>query len=166
MKELTQELVRSLFDYRDGFLYWKVQKAYCIQISDKAGTLDNKYYRIKINDKLYRTHRLIFLYHYGFLPKYIDHIDGDKRNNKIENLREITNSQNCMNRKSQKNSTSKYKGVCWSKRNQKWMAYIFYNNKQNYLGYFDNEKAAAFIYNVYARGYFKEFANLNNLGDK
>lgn len=89
MSELTQECVRSLFDYRDGELYWKVSRGNGMKIGDLAGTVRTDGYRsIQINGKLYLAHRLIFLYHYGYIPKEIDHIDSNPSNNNISNLRE------------------------------------------------------------------------------
>jgi len=63
---------------------------------------------------------LIFLYHHGYLPKFVDHIDGNKKNNRIENLREATKSQNAMNQKVSTRNTSGIKGVMWHKRDKKW----------------------------------------------
>lgn len=165
MTELTQKYLKELFDYHNGNLYWKVSKTNSIKIGDKAGYLDKstEYYRIRINSKNYRTHRLIFLYHKGYLPKIIDHIDNNSTNNNIENLREVTLSQNGMNRKSYKNTSSIYKGISWNKRDKIWITQIQINGKLKHLGSFKSERAAAFIYNVYARGYFGEFACLNDL---
>ena len=161
--EITQKLVRSLFTYKDGDLYWKVRRQ-GIKIDNKAGGLNQHgYYSIRINGKAYLAHRLIFLYHNAYLPKEIDHIDGNRENNLIKNLREVTRSQNNMNRKSHKNCSSIYKGVSWDNSRNKWRAYITINKKINYLGRFTTEKTAAFIYNVYARGAFGEYAYLNNI---
>ena len=66
-----------------------------------------------------------------------------------------------MNAKSYKNSSSKFKGVSWHKRDQKWQAYITINKKRKYLGYFNNEKEAAKIYNAAAKELFGEFARIN-----
>ena len=165
-KELTQQVIKNLFEYKDGNLYWKVQKNSRALIGSKAGSLKNNgYYSITIDSKLYRNHRLIYLYHYGYLPKFIDHIDNDPLNNNIENLRETTRSQNLMNQKPRKNKSSKYKGVSWYKRDKIWQAQIKINKKQIHLGRFKLEKDAALAYNKAAIELFGEFACLNNLGD-
>lgn len=164
MPELTQEYVQSLFIYKDGFLYWKVSKSQRIHIGDKAGTITNSgYYSIGINNKIYRNHRLIFLYHYGYLPKYIDHIDRNKLNNRIENLRNVVHQQNQWNRSKSKNSSSQYKGVTWDKQTNKWMVQIKINKKQIHLGRFTNEIDAAKAYNKKATELFKEYANINEV---
>ena len=167
-QEITQEYLKELFNYKDGFLYWKVRKAHCIQIGDIAGSLHKptKYYLIKINNKAYKTHRLIYLYHYGYLPEFIDHIDRNRSNNKIENLRSVTKSQNQWNRKPNKNhSSSKYKGISWDKQNQKWKVRIRINGKRINLNYFKSETDAAIAYNKAAIKYYGEYAYLNIIGD-
>jgi len=73
----------------------------------------------------------------------VDHIDLNKLNNLRSNLRLVTNSQNTQNQGARKGSTSKYRGVCWHSRANKWMADVMLNGKHNYLGLFDVEEEAA-----------------------
>lgn len=117
---------------------------------------------IKINNKQIGTkmHRLIMNE-----PKNmeIDHIDGNKLYNCKNNLRIVTHHQNRMNRKSYKNSTSKFKGVNWCKATNKWQSQIRFNNKKIFLGRFINEKDAAKAYNERAKELFKEYAYLNEV---
>ena len=163
MKEITQEYIRELFEYKDGNLYWKIRRQ-GIRKDKKAGHLrKDGYSQIKINNKPYKTHWLIFLYHYGYLPKIVDHVDRNPSNNKIENLREATKSQNCMNRKPYKNFSSKYKGVSWHELSNKWMSNITINYKHIHLGSFTNEIDAALAYNNAAIKYFGEYAYLNKI---
>jgi hypothetical protein len=129
---ITQERLHELFDYReDGNLLWKVIKCRWMKMGHVAGTLDHitNCRHIKIDGKRYRLHRIIFLYHYGYLTDglEIDHIDGNKTNNRIENLREVTSSQNIMNTKLSVRSTSGIKGVFYDKRSKKWQSRIFKN---------------------------------------
>jgi len=162
MKELTQKYLKEIFDYKDGFLYWKVSLNLHIKIGSKAGSLHHTgYYNIGINGEKYLTHRLIYLYFNKTLPKMLDHIDNNRSNNKIENLRSSTRSENNRNAKKWKKSTSSiYKGVSWY-RNKKWISYINFNKKRFHLGYFTNEIDAAKAYNIKAIELFGEYANLN-----
>ena len=81
--------------------------------------------------------------HKGYLPKTIDHINGDKLDNRIENLRAATVGQNQHNRKTNANNTSGYKGVSWNKGCNKWLSQIKLEGKRIHLGYFDNLEEAA-----------------------
>ena len=97
---ITQNKVKELFTYEEGKLLWKVKKAIRTSIGEEAGTINALGYRcISVDNKRYYAHRLIFLFHRGFLPEYIDHIDGDPTNNRLENLRECTRDQNQWNQK-------------------------------------------------------------------
>ena len=97
---LTQEKLNQLFEYKDGNLYWKEDRHRAKLKGNKAGCIkDNRYFVTRVDGKLYYNHRLIFMMHYGYMPDYIDHVDGDGFNNKIENLRECTAQQNQFNRK-------------------------------------------------------------------
>ena len=97
---LTQEEVKNIFYYDDGKLYWKNPPNVNKYLKNReAGSYTEKGYKVvNINKKRYRIHHIIFLYHHGYLPnQFIDHIDNNKTNNKIENLRECTASQNRWN---------------------------------------------------------------------
>ena len=167
MTELTQDLLRGMFDYRDGNLYWRISKALCIRIGDLAGAICKDGYReIRISYKPYKAHRLIFLYHHGYLPKYLDHIDGDLSNNSISNLREATSQENSWNRKKSKSMNGKstssvYKGVSWHKQSKKWRTRIQVNGKRESIGLFTSETEAARAYDKSANELFGKFANMN-----
>lgn len=102
---------------------------------------------------------MIFLWNHGYLPKIVDHIDHNTLNDKIENLREASSSENNKNRMSRKNSTSQYLGVHWE--GKKWRVQIMVNKKLKHIGCFLTEIEAALAYNKAAVMYHKEFANLN-----
>jgi hypothetical protein len=93
----------------------------------------------------------------------IDHIDGNGLNNQRSNLRTCTRSQNMMNQKPRLNCSSKYKGVTWNKRDNRYQARIIINYKNISLGYFKSEKDAAITYNSKALELYGEFAWLNEI---
>jgi hypothetical protein len=136
---LTQNQVRNLFEYRDGELFWKVFTSPSAPIGSKVGHLaSDGYIQTHIKRKFYRNHRIIFLYHHGYLPQYIDHIDGNRSNNQIENLREATKHQNGCNTKINKNNTSGVKGVSWHKKTKKWYVRVSIHRKSISIGYYDS----------------------------
>lgn len=94
---------------------------------------------------------------------YTDHINMDGLDNRRDNLRICTRSQNQMNSEKHKNNNSGFKGVCWHIGIKKWMAQIKVDKKQICLGYFENKEEAALVYNEAAKKYHGEFAKLNNI---
>lgn len=94
--------------------------------------------------------------------KIIDHIDGNKLNNNLQNLRICTIQENVRNQKA-RYGFSKYKGVHFNKRDKRWAARICVDRKRMWLGYFKDEKDAALAYNKAAKLHFKEFADLNKV---
>ena len=145
-KELSKEYLESLFDYKDGKLFWKVSKAYAIKIGDEFGCHKEKgYFHGGIDGTNYLTHRIIFALHHGFMPQFIDHADGNPSNNKIENLREATRSQNNCNSRIQKNNNSGIKGVSWKKDRKRWLVRVQINKKSHQLGYFKDLELAELV---------------------
>ena len=137
---------KEYFEYKDGQLYWKKSTNKKIKIGQIAGCITNKgYLTIKVNKKPYLAHVIIFAMHHGYFPKEIDHIDCNKLNNKIENLREATREQNQWNRKIQSNNTSGCKGVYWSNRDKTWRVAIRFNKKINHLGSFKDFELAELV---------------------
>ena len=107
-------------------------------------------------------HRLFFYWHHGYLPKLVDHKDINPQNNNIENLRELTDSENKRNSNKKKNCTSKYKGVSWHKRHKKWRVKLRIGLKNIHLGYFDNEDDAGQTHNDAVRKYGLEEVSVMN----
>ena len=139
---LTQERVRELFDYDSGNLIHKITK----RRSRKgvvAGTYNRGYKQIGVDGTIYRAHRLVRLYFKGEHPKdQIDHINGIRDDNRIENLREVTNLENHQNMKRSASNKSGVTGVSFCKRDGKWRAYIKLD-KNKFLGAFDDVSEAA-----------------------
>ena len=142
LNELRQMLLDA-FEYRDGHLYWK-KKKYVRKPKSPVGRLNKGGYRnVTLNYKCYYAHRITFLMHHGYLPKFVDHIDGNKDNNKIENLRAATQSENLHNSKRNKRSTTGHKGVKWSKQKQKFIGIVRSNYKEYYAGAYNTIEEAA-----------------------
>lgn len=156
-REISQEQVKSLFNYRGGFLYWKYRVNSKVPAGTKAGSPhSNGYICIRIKGQLHYAHRLIFLYFKGFLPKYVDHINNIRDDNKIENLRECEHSQNHANRK-------KAGGISYRKKENKYTARIGVKSRQIWIGSFDTEIEAKRAYNERAKKEFGEFANSHDV---
>ena len=126
--KLNQEIVRELFDYDAdvGKLSWK--KLTPLR-EKKGGVVGYKhcmgYQAVSILGEEYLVHRIIWLWNYGYMPEHvIDHIDKDKQNNKLNNLREVTTQCNIRNSKLCKKNTSGVKGVSWYGRDNVWVSYI------------------------------------------
>lgn len=157
---IDQELVKTLFDYReDGFLIWKLPPTNRTRAGQIAGSFrKNGYSQTGINRKIYTNHRIIYLWHHGYLPKEIDHINRIRDDNRIENLRDAC-GHNQANRTKKKNTSSKYIGVTWEKNRKKWQVYC----QEKLVGRFKTEKEAAIAYNLRAIKVFGSHAHLNSV---
>ena len=147
---LTQKRLKELFEYDPeiGCFFRKTNSGTRWRIGQRAGTFDkNKYRQIKIDNKLYKEHRLVWFYVYGFWPKKeIDHIDRNPSNNKLSNLREVSRKENAENTIAHKDNVSKFKGVTFDKRKNIWFARIMHNKVQHHLGTYRSPEAAAEAY--------------------
>jgi hypothetical protein len=141
---ITQQRLKELFDYNKdtGIFINKVRRGR-YHAGTQAGYLNKDgYFRININNKLYLAHRLAWLYVYGELPEYIDHINRNPTDNKICNLRAVSKKQNQENREKQANNKSGYKGVSWDTQRKKWFSCIQHKYKTIGLGRYDNKEDA------------------------
>lgn len=156
---ITQERLKELLHYNadTGNFDWHRRYRGCRL--DRIGHLTRfGYLLIGIDGRSYQAHRLAWLYIHGEMPKHqIDHINGDKLDNRIENLRDVSQHHNCKNKSRAKNNTSGVTGVYWSKTKNKWKASIGINNKTKALGSFDTifDAAAARISAQNKLGYHK-----------
>lgn len=127
-----------------------------------AGHLkDRGYVEIGIAGRRYAAHQLAWLLVYGDWPaSQIDHVDGNRSNNAISNLRLCDQSLNNANTRKRDCNTSGHKGVAWHRRQSKWVASIKVRGRQKHLGYFDDKRAAASAYADAASRFFGEFARI------
>ena len=130
---ITQEVLKEIFCYYpDTGLFVRRSGRY----AGVAGSNTSRYVDVSIGNRMFQAHRLAWLYVYGSFPKgAIDHINGDKRDNRLFNLREATRSENGCNRGKGKANSSGFKGVdLWC---GKWRARIKKHGKSVFLGYFE-----------------------------
>lgn len=147
------------YDPETGVFRWKKSTSNRVKVGDIAGTAQNQGYRvIKIDGSKYLAHRLAWKMHYGNDPKdYIDHINGIKNDNRIQNLRECTHAENLRNRGKNKNNKSGYKGVYLI--GSKYKAQIGLIGKITYLGLYDTAEEAHKAYKKAAKYYHGYFYN-------
>ena len=134
------EILRSLsYDPETGYVTWAISKKGAkqdveIKTKDKDG-----YLLVGVNYKLYRLHRVVWLIHYGEWPSgCIDHINGVRDDNRIENLRCVTVAENSKNQKKNIKNKSGVVGVILERKSNKWAAYITISRKNIWLGTFSN----------------------------
>ena len=179
----SPELLRKLLRYEPetGKLFWRNRDPLDLNTTDVRGDgwaanswnaryankeafltkTSDGYFHGKVCLRQIKAHRVIWCIQNGKWPVgEIDHIDGNKANNKIENLRDVTKSQNQRNRGSVKGSLSIYCGVT-KKSEAKWCAKISVNKKQIHIGYFDTEEDAARAYDEHALMYHGPYAKTN-----
>ena len=152
---ITQERLKELFEYQDNGTFVRKRNG-----SPIVASMKNRRYARMFVDKgiVCAVHRMIFLWHHGYLPKVIDHIDNDRTNNRIENLREVTQQQNCLNRVAHKNNRSGYKNVHLDKAMNKWTVQISIDRKRRVFGYFDDVELAGLVAEEARDKYHGEFA--------
>lgn len=174
--ELTQELLKECFTYKDGGLYWRHRpdnhfnndgdsSRFNTPNSGKLAGYFNKrsdsnrkdfgYWKIRITYKgrqgIFRRNRLTYLYHHGVLPEKVDHKDNDSSNDHIDNLRESNSSDNGCNSYVSGKGSSKYKGVSFKKARNKWYAQLEFRGVVYGCGSHESEIYAAIAYNTLAR---------------
>lgn len=165
IKTQNKKIFKLLFDAKSVELY----NNYNWTVSNSESGGKTHFYlmrRLYISKNKYRNikfHRQLML---PDEDRVIDHINGNGLDNRISNLRIVTEAQNNRNTKVRTvNKTSKYKGVRFVKNRSIWTAQIGVNGKQKHLGQYKTEKEAAKVYDKAALHYYKEFANLNFKGN-
>jgi hypothetical protein len=159
---------RLIYDAESGKLFWREKDvsepnatSWNTRYAGKeAGSHDHAgYVTLNINGKHYRAHRLAWLLQFGVWPDIeLDHINRNRSDNRIENLRLATKAQNAINSGVPANSSCGVKGVHWHSGARKWRAKIKVNGRSQHLGYFRDRAAASAAYDEAARIHFGSFA--------
>ena len=159
MSDLTLSYLHTLFEYKDGVLYRKIARANT-KVGDEAGWIGNKGYKlVGLNYKCILEHRIIFMMFHGYMPKFVDHINGNIKDNRIENLREANCITNGYNQKLTKRNTSGCKNVSWNKQRGKWVVRIVHSKKKVKQWYVDDFELAELIAYEARIKFHGDFAN-------
>jgi len=160
--DLTQTELKKLFEYDSpGVLIRKNTGKDVPKILHKG----QRYLRVHVKGKARSLHRVIFCWHHGYFPDVIDHINNDKLDNRIENLREASQANNCLNRKHHKNSSSLYKNVylqsspknaSWERN---WVVRVTVSGKSKYFGSYNDIELANLVAIEARAKYHGDFVN-------
>jgi len=162
MQEFTDN-----FYYNGGRLYNKVNRGSRAKEGNYAARLDKScgYNRLQFKGKMYLEHRVIFAVCHGYFPTIIDHINGDKFDNRIENLRDAKfKRNNSVNSALRSDNTSGFRGVVRHKQTVGWVAQCSRSDgTRKHLGVFTCKKEAALAYNYHAESEYGDFATFNQV---
>ena len=140
--DITREEVLQLIEpnFETGKLCWKVRRGGSAVKDGEVGHMTREgYVKVKLKGKSYPIHRLMWLLAHGEHPdRFVDHINGDRMDNRLCNLRLVTKAENAKNRRPTKTSVSGLNGVVWRNDSMKWRSFIRYNNALMHLGSFED----------------------------
>ena len=141
---INVERMKELLRCSDGELFWKVNLRGVAKKGMVAGFIGRDGYpMVKVDQRIFRKSRVIYSIHKHDPGDFlIDHIDHNPKNNRIENLRIVTNQENGRNQGIRSNNTSGVTGVLWVKRRNKWEARIKVDGVKIHLGYFESKEEA------------------------
>lgn len=159
MADIDSTLLHEYFEYCNGELYNKKPRQR-VKLGQKLGYITDSdgYVKLGFKGKYYLAHRIIFMMFHGYIPKQIDHIDGNPANNLIGNLREASNTENSQNSKKRLKNTSGFKNVHWRKDRSKWRVDIVINGKYTHFGSFDDIELADLVAQEARDKYHGKFA--------
>lgn len=134
-----------------GLLWWRMSPSPYVRVGDLVNNVADRcngglqYNAVRIRRRSYYVHRIIWAMHYGEWPDgQIDHINGNGLDNRISNLRVVSNAGNGLNKRRHRNNRSGVTGVSWNKWANKWTAFIAIAGQKLHLGYFtDFDEAVA-----------------------
>lgn len=130
------------YDPKTGLLYWRKWKAGCRRNLRAGWQQSSGYIGIMVGDHETRAHRVVWKMIHGNDPAHIDHINGDRSDNRLKNLREAPNWENNRNLKLMKTNTSGVCGVSWDKSRNQWVAEIYDNGKKRFIGRYEEKVEA------------------------
>lgn len=163
INDLTKKDISELLSYdpESGVLTWKVNKG-TKSSGTTAGFVEQAgYVVLGINRRTYKAHRIAWLLYHGVWPdEQLDHIDGNRTNNRIENLRLASCYGNAHNQKRAKNNSSGYKGVSRHRQSGKWRAMITADGVKHSLGLYQGVEDAASAYSKAAKRLHGNFARI------
>lgn len=134
-----QELLKKQFDYVNGKLWYKQKEKH-------AGWLNNTgYLRMSFKGTKILVHQVVFLWHYGYIPKMLDHINGNRLDNRIENLRECSPYENQLNSKTRVDNKSGCRNVSFSTERNQWNVRCNVQGKRKYIGIFEDLELACLV---------------------
>lgn len=141
---LTKAELNDLFAVEDGVLIRRKRVSNNTKVGDKAGTLSKDgYIRVFVRGKSYLAHQLVFIMTHGYKAKEVDHINGVKTDNRPENLREVTRSQNRMNTLGR--GKAKVKNVTQHTCGNRFEVTLYVNGKKKYIGLFEDLELAELV---------------------
>ena len=157
MKHITQSELHSAlkYDADTGLFTWVKPTSNRVKPDAPAGVLKNEgYIIVGFKSRQHLAHRLAWFYSYGEWPKgEIDHINRNRQDNRLVNLRDTTRSENARNTGARPNSSSGIKGISWDKLCKRWRVQMRANGKQTYIGVFKTIEEATIAYKKFAVTY-------------
>ena len=159
MIKVTRQFLHDHFEYKDGDLFWKKPLSNRVKVGQKAGTLkDNGYLVTRIDGNMMRNHKIVYMLFNDEIPELIDHIDGNKLNNRIENLRLASKIENAQNSKLRSDNSTGVKGLRWHSQRNKWNVRLVINKKEKSFGLFEDFELAELVAFEAREKYHGQFA--------
>lgn len=160
---MTFDIANEYFIYENGKLFWKKKCARNVVAGRRVGCLDTAvgYRSIHFRKRNYREHHIIYLLCTGIFPKSLDHINGIRDDNRIENLRELSQEFNSKNRGLNKNSTTGHTGVYKNIRGD-WYVQVRINGKSKTIGTYSDFELACLVADEARSKYYGKYAKVNN----